>query len=299
MLLKNFDDMVKAAKKIGKTKRCAVVAAESIRTLEPVFAAYKDGFIEPILIGDAGVIHEKVEELSEKTSGITIIQADTPEQKAQKAVDLVNEGKADCFMKGNIETAKVMSVVLRRSSKMRTGKIVSGMALLDIPSYHKIIGYTDGGITLFPDLQEKKLLIENAVDFLRKLGVDCPKVAVLTAVETVNKKIPSTVDARALREMNERGEIRDCIVEGPISYDLAISKDAAMAKGFDSPVAGDADLLLWPDVDSGNIAGKALIHSAKARIAALILGTKVPILISSRSSSYDEKYISLALMALR
>ncbi len=298
MVFNNFDDLVQAAKRVGERKRCAVVAAESRLTLAPVLAAYKDGFVEPLLIGDRTVICEELEKLSEKASGITIITAYTPEEKAQKAVDLVNEGEADCIMKGSIDTSKVMSAALRRSNKLRTGGIVSAVTILDIPSYHKLLAYTDGGVTLFPDLEEKKLLIENAVEALRRFGLDCPKVAVMAAVEAVNAKIPATVDARALKEMNERGEIRDCIVEGPMSYDLAISKDAALAKGFDSSVAGDADLLLWPDVNAANLSGKALIYSAGARVACLVFGAKVPMVISSRAASCDEKYLSLAMAAL-
>ncbi len=298
MTFDNFEDMVKIVKSRGIRKRYAVVAAESERTLESVLSAYNDGFLEPLLIGDPSLIIERLEELGGKPSELTILPADTPEAGAQKAVDLVNEGKADCIMRGNMETSKLMSVVLRRSNKMRTGGIVSGVTILNIPTYHKLIAYTDGGITLFPNLEEKKLLIENGVGLLRRLGVDCPKVAVLAAIETVTAKIPATVEARALRDMNEKGEIRDCIVEGPISYDLAVNKEAAIAKGFNSPVAGDTDLLLWPDVNAGNIAGKALIHSAKARLAAVVLGAKVPVLISSRSSSFDEKYLSMALAAL-
>jgi phosphate butyryltransferase len=293
-----FDDMVQAVQARGKRIRCAVVAADSRRTLEPVLTARKDGFIEPLLIGDVAAIESYLREIAGTSEGFTVIAASTFEAAAQKAVDLVNQGKADLIMKGRIETSILMRVVLQRENNFRTGKLVSGMTILEVPSYHKLLAYTDGGITLFPDLEQKKQLIENAVAALRKIGIDCPKVAVTAAVEVVNPKMPATVDGRALREMNERGEIKDCIIEGPISYDLAISKEAAQAKGFESPVAGDADLLVWPDVNAGNLAGKALIHSAHARTAAMVLGAKVPILISSRSSSFEEKYLSMALAAV-
>jgi phosphate butyryltransferase len=299
MTYSNFDEMIAAVKAKGKKKRFAVAAADSRHILKPVLSAYHDGFVEPILIGDAGIIHGYVEEIAGKIGDIVIIPAGSPLEAAQKAVALIHEGKADCIMKGRIETWTIMGVLLRRESKLRTGRIVAGMGVLDIPSYHKLLAVTDGGVNLFPDLSEKKLIIENAVAALRGMGIDCPKVAVTAAVEVVNPKISATVDARALREMNERGEITNCMIEGPISYDLAISKEAARAKGFDSPVAGDADLLVWPDINSGNLVWKALVHSAGARAAGGVLGLKVPIVASSRAASFDEKYVSLALAVAR
>jgi phosphate butyryltransferase len=294
----NFDEMVRIVKERGRKKRCAVVAAESRHILEPVLAACKDGFIEPILIGDGGTIHEYVEQIAGTAGGITIINASGPQEAAQRGVNLVNEGKADCITKGRIETATFMSILLHRGNKMRTGRIVSSYGLMEIPSYHKLLANTDGGVNPFPDLRQKKEIIQNAVWALRKIGISCPKVAVLAAVEVVNQKIPATVDARALREMNERGEIRHCIIEGPISYDLAISKEAAQAKSFESPVAGDADLLVWPDINAGNITMKALICSAHMREAGFILGAKVPIFISSRSAPLENRYLSIILATL-
>jgi phosphate butyryltransferase len=295
----SFDEMVRMVKAKGDKKRFAVVAADSRRTLEAVLAAYSDGLVEPILIGETRTIHGYVEEIVGKAGKIAVIPASSPEESAQKAVDLISAGKADCIMKGRIETWTLMSVLLRRENNLRTGGTVSGMGILQIPSYHKLLALTDGGVNLFPDLMTKRLIIENAVRALRELGIERPKVGVAAAVEVVNPKIPATVDARALRAMNERGEIKDCIIEGPISYDLAISKEAAQAKGFESPVAGDADLLVWPDINSGNLVWKALVHSAGARAAGSVLGLRVPVVGSSRASTFDEKYLSVALAVAR
>jgi phosphate butyryltransferase len=295
----NFNDMVRAAKASGKNKRCAVVAAESKLALEPVLSVYKDGLIEPILIGNSRLILDYVTELGGTAGEFTIISVANPKEAAQKAVDLVNEGRADSIMKGHIETSSLLSVLLRRGNGMLAGRILSAVGMFEMPSYHKLLVHSDGGVNLFPDLAQKKLILENALWVLRKkLGIECPKVAVLAAVEVVNPKIPATVDARALKEMNQRGEMEHCIVEGPMSYDLAISKDAAKAKGFDSPVAGDADLLIWPDINSGNLASKALNFSVGAKEANLVVGAKVPIIIPSRFQPLEDRYRSLILTTL-
>jgi phosphate butyryltransferase len=298
MAFTNFDDMIGAVKARKERKVFAVVAAESRRTLRPVLGAYQDGFIEPILIGDATLIREYVEGIIGHAEGITIIPAARSEEAAQIAVDLVHEGRAAGIMKGRIKTGTFMSVILNKKNEMKCAEIVSSIGILSMPTYHKFLSFTDSGINISPDLMQKKLIIENAVRELRKLGIDCPKVAVMAAVEVVNPRIPGTVDAYELKQMNKRGEIKDCIVEGPISYDLAVMKDAAEEKGFDSPVAGDADLLVWPDINSGNLVAKALILSSNVREGGYIIGVKVPVVASSRSASYDEKYLSLALSVL-
>jgi phosphate butyryltransferase len=298
MALNNFDDVILAVKTRKEKKKFAIVAAQSKLTLEAVLLAHRDGLIEPILIGDKRAIADYVDEITGGKADIPIIPAESHEDAAQKAVDLVNMGEVDCIMKGRINTSELMRVLLRGNNRLRSGNVVCALGILEMPSYHKLLAQTDSAIVVCPDLNQKRQMIESAVAVLRKLGIACPKVAVMAAVEVVNPKIPATVDARQLKEMNERGEIKDCIVEGPISYDLAISKEAAQAKGFESPVAGDADLLIWPDVNAGNLAGKALIHSAGAIPAALVLGLKVPVLVSSRSSPFREKYVSMALAAL-
>ncbi len=294
MEFSSFDEMISAVKARRNKKMCAVVAAETEHTLEAVLEAYKDGIIEPVLIGDEHMIKEYLEKMAGSAGTMTVISTSSHEEAAQKAVDLVHAGKADCLMKGCLETATLMHAVIN-DKRMRTGKIMSGMMTLEIPTYHKLLSGTDGGITLYPDLNQKRMIIENAVEALRALAVSCPKVAVMAALEMVNRKMPETVDAAKLKEMNQKGKIKDCIVEGPISYDLAVSKEAAQLKGYESPVAGDADLLVWPDITSGNLATKALMYSARAKSGGCILGAKVPIIVASRSAKTEEKFLSIVI----
>ncbi|MBP2651655.1 MAG: phosphate butyryltransferase [Firmicutes bacterium] len=200
-------------------------------------------------------------------------------------------------MKGKIQTADLLKAVVNKEKGLRTGSVMSHVVLHEIPTYHKLLVITDGGMMMYPNLAEKKQIIENAVNSLLSLGYDKPKVAVLAAVENVNPKMPEAVDAGLLKEMNQKGEIKNCIVEGPISYDLAMSKDAAKIKGYESPVTEDADILMVPNITVGNIMGKALVYSAGAKIAGFIVGAKVPIVLTSRGSSAEEKYLSLVLSA--
>ncbi len=288
----SFDEIISAVKARRNKKRCAVVAAESDHTLEAVLEAYSSGIIEPVLIGNESMIKEYLERMAGGAGKITIISASTDEESAQKAVDLVHAGKADCLMKGRLETATLMRAVIS-DKKMRTGNIMSAMAVLELPAYHKILAMTDGGITLFPDLNQKRMIMENALGALRSLGVSCPKVAILAAVERVNPKIPDTVDAAELKKMNERGEIKGCIIDGPMQLDAACSAEAARLKGVDSPIAGDPDLLLWPDITSGNLAGKAITMFGRAKSGICILGAKVPIIAASRAASAQEKFLSI------
>jgi phosphate butyryltransferase len=174
---------------------------------------------------------------------------------------------------------------------------MSHVSIQEVPSYHKLLITTDGGMMMYPDLEQKKKIIENAVEVLHSLGYENPKVAVLAAVETVNPKMPESVDAGKLKEMNQNGEITGCIVEGPISYDIAMNKESGEIKGFVSPVAGDPDILIVPNITCGNILGKCLVYSAGAKMAGFIVGAKVPIVLTSRGSSSEEKYLSLVLSA--
>ncbi|MGV8058032.1 MAG: bifunctional enoyl-CoA hydratase/phosphate acetyltransferase [Smithellaceae bacterium] len=295
MGFKSFNEMIKVVKMLKNKKRCAVVAAENEHTMEAVLKAYQEGIIEPILIGDAHRIIDYLKKINGSVRKMMIIPTSSHDEAAQKAVELVHAGKVDCLMKGRLDTGTMMRAVLSDKNKLKTGKIVSVMTMMEIPTYHKLLAMTDGAITLYPDLNQKKNMIENVVEALRKLGIPCPKVAVMAALETVNPKMPDTVDAAKLKEMNKKGEIENCIVEGPISYDLAISREAAQIKEYESPVAGDADLLLWPDITSGNLASKALMCSCRSRTGACVLGTKVPIIISSRSATTEEKYLSIVL----
>ncbi|MGB9661899.1 MAG: bifunctional enoyl-CoA hydratase/phosphate acetyltransferase [Moorellaceae bacterium] len=298
MVIKSFQDILDTLQGQSEKRTVAVVGAEDSHTLKAVIAAWEDGLITPILLGDRQEIGAVLASFGRKDTEVEIIDLKDPEEGAREAARLVKKGKADCIMKGRIHTGALMRVLLDKESDLRTGRLISLVALMEIPTYPKLLGITDVGIVTYPTLEQKKALIENAVEVFHALGVECPKVGVMAAVEEVNPKMKETVEAATLKEWNEQGLIRGCLVEGPISYDLAISREAAQKKGYKSEVAGDVDIMLVPDIVSGNLLAKALVHSAGARTAGMVVGAKVPLVIQSRSASHEEKYLALALAAL-
>jgi phosphate butyryltransferase len=297
MTIKNFDQLIENVRRFDKKKRMAVVVAEDEHTLEAVIKAQADNIVDVVLIGNANKIKIKLDVLHQSIGEECIIDAVDDKAAAYKAMDLVNQGKIDFVMKGKIQTADLLGAVVDKERGIRTNKAMSHVVLNEIPSYHKLLVTTDGGMMMYPDFNQKKKILENAVNVLLKLGYENPKVAVLSAVEQVNPKMPETMDAAKLKELNRMGEISNCLVEGPISYDLAISKESASLKGYDSPVTGDVDILLVPNITAGNILGKALLWSAGAKMAGFVVGAKVPIVLTSRGASAEEKYLSLVLSA--
>ena len=294
---KSFKQLIEKVQTLETRKTVAVVSAQDEHTLDAVFRAKKDNIVNPILIGDKQKIKDVLERLHVHLDDEFIIEVENDAQAASTAVKLINDGKADFIMKGKIQTADLLRAVVNKENGLRTGKVMSHMAIHEFPGYHKLLAVTDGGMMMYPNLDEKKQIIENAVSTFLAMGYDNPKVAVLTAVETVNPKMPETVDAAELKKMNLSGEIKNCIVEGPISYDLTMSRESAQIKGFDSPVTQEADILVVPNIQAGNILGKALVYSAGARMAGFIIGAKVPIVLTSRGSTAEEKYLSLVLSA--
>lgn len=297
MEYKSFDDLIKKVQNLDSKKKVAVVSAQDEHTLEAVFKAKKDNIVEPILIGNKKKIIEILSRLHESVLEESIINVESDSEAAEKAVELINENKADFIMKGKIQTADLLRAVVNKENGLRTGKVMSHIVIHEIPTYHKLLAVTDGGMMMYPNLDEKKQIIENAVSTFLALGYENPKVAVLAAVETVNPKMQESVDADLLKKMNIKGEIKNCIVEGPISYDLTMSKESASIKGFESPVTGEADIIVVPNITVGNILGKSLVYSAGAKMAGFIVGAKVPIVLTSRGSTSEEKYLSLALSA--
>lgn len=297
MSIKNFDQLIKKVSNFEKKRRVAVVAAQDEHTLEAVFRAKGNNIIVPILIGN----REKIKEILSKNdcafNDEFIIDVESESAAAYKAVELVNMNQADFIMKGKIQTADLLRAAVDKEKGIRTGSLMSHFAILEVPNYHKLLVITDGGMVMYPSLEEKKQIIENAVDVLISLGYEKPKVGVLSAIEKVNPKMPETIDGAELKKMNESGEIKDCIIEGPISYDLAMDKETAEIKGFNSPVVGDVDILLTSNITTGNILAKSLIYSANSKMAGFIVGAKVPIVLTSRGSSAEEKYLSLVLSA--
>ncbi|SHN63302.1 bifunctional enoyl-CoA hydratase/phosphate acetyltransferase [Desulfitobacterium chlororespirans] len=294
----NFAEILAALQTMTQKRKVAVVAAQDAHTLEAVLAAAENNLVVPILLGKENEIRKMIGDLGKNSPEPVIMDIEDPLECAQKAVELVQRGEAHCIMKGKIETGSLMKLLVNKESQLTTGRLMSLVAFMEIPHYHKLIAVSDVGLLMYPTLEQKKMLLENAVNALHALGVAKPKVAVLAAVEKVNPQMPETLDAESLKKMNEAGLISGCTVEGPISYDLAINSEAAEIKGYLSPVAGDADLLIVPDIVAGNILAKALVYSGRAKTAGIVVGAKVPIVLTSRSAAAEDKYMSLALAAL-
>ncbi len=297
MIINNFDQLIKKVSKFEIKRKVAVVAAEDAHTLEAVFKAKEEGIVDPILIGNKGKISEILGKKDYSLNDEFIIDVEDERAAAYKSVELVNMGESDFIMKGKIQTADLLKAVVDKEKGIRTDKLMSHFAILEVPTYHKLLVITDGGMVMYPDLEEKRKIIENAVDVMLSLGYKKPKIGVLAAVENVNPKMPETVDGAELKKMNQNGEIKNCIIEGPISYDLSINKESAEIKGFNSPVAGDVDILLASNITVGNILAKSLIYSGNSKMAGFIVGAKAPVVLTSRGSSTEEKYLSLVLSA--
>lgn len=294
-MIKSFDEIIEKVKAFPEMKRCGVCMADEA-SIGGALAAEEIGLAMPVFIGHKSEIDQILNEMGVNKE-YEIIDVSTPEEGASKVVELVREDKVDFILKGHIETATLMRAVVDKEKGLRTGRHISHMSFEELPTYHKIVTVTDGGMSTYPDVEEKQKIIENAVEIYHKLGYEEPKVACLSAIEKVNPKMQATVDAGELKARNQRGEIKGCIVEGPISFDLAFSKDAAKVKGFDSPVAGDPDILLVPDIHSGNILDKTMNFAAGGKMAGFIVGAKCVIVLISRSGSAEEKYRSIAMAA--
>ncbi|MDC7125519.1 MAG: phosphate acyltransferase [Spirochaetales bacterium] len=291
MIFENFDELInKKIKNAGK-KNIAVVNAEDDHTLHAVMRAGLDGIAKPILIGDAEKVKECVKPYSSYCD-YEIVDAPTEKDILKKTIELVNAGKADALMKGKIQTADLMRMVVSEESGFRTGNLMSHMLVLEIPTYHKLITVSDVALVTYPDLEKKKGIIKNTVGTLHRMGFGDINVAALAAVDTVNPKMPESVEAGELKKLNETGEIPGCYIEGPISYDLAVNKESSIIKGYESPVAGEADMLLCHNIAVANTLAKCLTFSSNAKAGGMVVGAKVPIILTSRASSTEEKYYS-------
>jgi phosphate butyryltransferase len=283
--------------KESRPKVVAVAAADDLHTLEAVLCAARDGIAVPLLTGDRAGIREKLTQLDQKPEDYEIIDAGSPEDAAFQAALAVKEGRANFLMKGLIPTGPMLKVFFREETGFRIGRPISHISLAQTPSYHKLLCISDSAINIRPTLEVKRAMIENAVSALRSMGFDRPKVAVLTSTELINPKMPETQDAQVLKDMNQQGLITDCLVEGPISFDLAVSKEAAEIKGLSSPVYGDADLLITPDIASGNILLKSLRYCAGASTAGIVVGGRAPLVLTSRAVAPMDKYWPIVLAA--
>jgi len=253
-----------------------------------------NGLIVPILVGPKDKIHEVAMKAGIDLSKATIVDAPHSHASAAKAVELVRQGTAELLMKGSLHTDELLSAVVARETGLRTGRRISHVFIMDVPTYHKVLIVTDAAINIAPALDDKVDIIQNAIDLAVTLGVAKPKVAILAAVETVSSKMPATIDAACLCKMADRGQIRHGLLDGPLAFDNAISKDAAKIKGIQSEVAGDPDILLAPDLEAGNMLAKQLSFLANADSAGLVLGARVPIILTSRADSVRSRIASAA-----
>lgn len=296
-MFKNFTEMAEMVKNHPVKKRIVLACAHDEHSLEAVNEAVKEGIVEAVLVGKKEEIKAIIKEHGFVLENATIYNEDDDVEAAKTAVRLINEGKGDFLMKGRMQTADLLKQVVNKETGLNMGKVMSHVGLFEVPNYHKLVVLTDGGMLLHPTLEQKAQIIENAVESLRNMGYEHPKVAALCAAEKLNQKAPESVDAAALKEMNEKGELKGCVVEGPISYDIALSKEIADFKGFESPVAGDADVLLVPDMAAGNFIGKAWVIQGGGRMTGLVVGAKAPIVLTSRGSGADEKFYSIVFAA--
>ena len=293
--MKRINELLDKAKNLG-TKIVAVAAADDDVVLRAVEMARKEGIINALLFGNVSKIEEAAKKANVDLSNYQVIDSKNP---ADDAVKAVVEKKAHFVMKGNIKTGDLMKAVLKDEYNLKTGRTMSLVSIFETPLYHKLLVVSDAGMTIAPDLEQKVHLIENAVLVARKaVGVEKPKVAILGAIEVVNPKMEATVHAALLAKMNERGQIKNCIVDGPFALDNAVSKEAAEHKGIVSPVAGDADVLIMPDIEAGNIFYKSMVFLAGAKVASAIIGAKCPVALTSRADNDETKLLSLALTCL-
>ena len=295
-LLTKLSDLEKLAIKKGK-KKVAVAVAHDEHCLEAVCAVVKKGIIDAILIGSEKKIKELATKLKLNLKGSVIVNEENDVQAVKRAVKFVSDKQADILMKGNVATATFLKGVLDKEQGLRKSEVLCHLAFFEVPTYHKLIALTDAAMVIAPDLKTKIAIINNTVGFMNKLGYDKPKVALLGAVEMVNEQMPATLDAALISKMNQRGQIKNCIIDGPLAYDNAVSIESARHKGIVSEVAGDADLLVAPDIEAGNILYKCYGFSANAKLAAVILGAAAPIVLTSRSDTEEAKQASIIMAA--
>jgi phosphotransacetylase len=260
--------------------------------------AAQAGLITPILVGPVAKIEQIAKAANVDLGNLEIVDAEHSVGSAKKAVELVKEGRAEVLMKGSLHSDELLSAIVSREGGLRTGRRISHVFVMDVPTYHKVLIVTDGAINIAPTLEDKVDICQNAIDLAISLGLDKPKVAILAAVEVVNSKMPATLDAAALCKMAERGQIKGAILDGPLAFDNAISKQAAQTKGIRSPVAGDPDILLAPDLEAGNILAKQLSFLANADSAGMVLGARVPVILTSRADSVRSRIASCAVAKL-
>jgi phosphate butyryltransferase len=294
-MMRNFGELIEAAKSAPRSV-ISVAGAEDRAVLEAVKLAEDLGFVRSILVGRRAGIESLAKEVG--LTDYEIVEAESPEAAVETAVQLVRSGRASILMKGFVNTSVYMKGILSRECGLRTGRLLSLLAVYEVPGYHKLIYASDSGVNVSPDLAQKKDILANSVLALKTIGIPEPKVAALTANEMVDPKVGATVDAAALVEAVRTGELPSCVIEGPVAFDVAFDAEAARHKGVESRIAGDVDLLIFPNIETGNVLGKSWLHFNKAKWAGIILGASHPVVLGSRSDTAEIKLNSIALAHL-
>ena len=294
---KNFDDLLTKLK-VAKTKKLAVAVAQDEPVLEAIKAAKDRGIADAILVGDREKIEAVATKIDMDLSSFEIVHEADVKKAALKAIELVSSGQADMVMKGLVDTATFLRSVLNKEVGLRTGKLMSHVSVFEIEGIDRLILLTDAAFNTYPDLKQKVQIINNSVMVAKACGIENPKVAPVCAVEVVNPDMPATIDAALLSKMSDRGQIKGCIVDGPLALDNALSEEAAHHKGVAGPVAGKADVLLLHDIDVANVMYKSLTYTAKTKNGGILVGTSAPVILTSRADSFETKVNSIALAAL-
>jgi phosphate acetyltransferase len=294
---RKYEELIARAKRVPSPKAIVVYPC-SEASLRGALEAAEAGLIEPVLVGPETKIREAAQKNGLDISRFEIVHADHSEAAAAKGVQLIHEAKGEVLMKGSLHTDELMRSVTSGTSGLRTGRRISHVFAMDVPAYKETLLITDAAINIFPDLDCKRDIVQNAIDLFTQIGQGTPRVAILSAVETVTTKIPSTLDAAALCKMAERGQITGGILDGPLAFDNAIDPEAAEIKGIKSPVAGRAQILVVPDLEAGNMLAKNLTFLMKADAAGIVLGARVPIILTSRADSVRARMASCAVAAL-
>ena len=294
---KNFEELFSQLKAVS-TKKLAVAVAQDEPVLEAVSLAKDSGIVDAILVGDKEKIEEIAKNIDMDLSKFEIVNEKNPQKATLKAMELVSSGEADMVMKGLVDTATFLRGVLNKEVGLRTGKLMSHVAVFEIEGIDRLILLTDAAFNTYPDIKAKTQIINNSVMVAKSCGIEYPKVAPICAVEVVNPDMPATIDASLLSKMNDRGQIKGCIVDGPLALDNALSEEAAHHKGIKGEVAGKADILVFPNIESANVMYKALTYTAKTRNGGILVGTSAPVILTSRADSCETKVNSIALAAL-
>ena len=294
---KNFDDLLSRVKEC-KRKKVSVAVAQDEPVLEAIKAAKEQGIADAILVGDKNKNKEIADSIGMDITQFEVIHEPDVKKAALFAIQLVSSGRADMVMKGLVDTATFLRSVLNKEVGLRTGKVMSHVSVFEIEGFDRLIFLTDAAFNTYPDLKAKVQIVQNSVSVAHACGIECPKVAPVCAVEVVNPDMPATIDASLLSKMNDRGQIKGCVVDGPLALDNALSEEAAHHKGITGPVAGKADVIMLPNIETANVMYKTLTYTSKSRNGGILVGTSAPVILTSRADSFETKVNSIALAAV-